>query len=184
MLSDPPGQDASGQADALLAALLELERHVARDGWDQPPRLFALVLTDVIAAAEPVVAAELGLRGTAAGGPPDALTAVEQEEFAGSGDLIADLAQLEWPDTVFGCALTAVRTFLPSGLEDELPDGPGAAAAYVAEHPQRQEMRIVVGADRAGNRHGLARLVNQPTELLGSRDLVPGLAEALAHTLA
>ena len=179
MLSDP-----TGPADALLAALLELERHVARDGWDQPPRLFALVLTDVIAAAEPVVAAELGLRGTAAGGPPDALTAVEQEEFAGSGDLVADLAQLEWPDTVFGCALTAVRTFLPSALESELPDDPGAAAAYVAAHPQRQEMRIVVGADRAGNRHGLARLVDQPTELLGSRDLVPGLSEALAHTLA
>ena len=152
MLSDAPGQDAPGQADALLAALLELERHVGKDGWDQPPRLFALVLTDVIAAAEPVVAAELGLRGTAAGGPPD--------------------------------ALTAVRTFLPAALENEIPEDPAAAAVYVAAHPQRQEMRIVVGADRAGNRHGLARLVDQPTELLASRDLVPGLAEALAHTLA
>ena len=172
------------QADALIAALLELERHVGRDGWDQPPRLFALVLTDVIAAAEPVVAAELGLRGTAAGGPPDALTAVEQEEFASSGDLAADLAQLEWPDTVFGCALAAERTFLPSALEHEVPAEPAAAAAYVATHPQRQEMRIVVGVDRAGNRHGLARLVDQADELLGGAELVPGLAEALAHTLA
>lgn len=171
------------QADALIVALLELERHVGRDGWDQPPRLFALVLTDVIAAAEPVVAAELGLRGTAAGGPPDALTAVEQDEFVSSGDL-ADLAQLEWPDTVFGCALAAERTFLPSALEHELPAEPAAAAAYVATHPQRQEMRIVVGVDRAGNRHGLARLADEPDELLGGAELVPGLAEALAHTLA
>ena len=43
------------QADALVAALLDLDRHVGRDGWDQPPRLFALVLNDVLAGAEPVL---------------------------------------------------------------------------------------------------------------------------------
>ena len=64
-----------------------------------------------------------------------------------------------------------------------MPDDPAAAAAYVAAHPQRQEMRIVVGVDRAGNRHGLARLVDQADELLGGAEFVPGLAEALAHTL-
>jgi len=53
----------------------------------------------------------------------------------------------------------------------------------VAAHPERQEIRVVVGADRAGNRHGVARLVSNPGELLGAEDLVPGLAAALAHTL-
>jgi hypothetical protein len=171
------------QRDALVAALVDLERHVGTAGWDQPPRLFALVLTDVFAAAEPALATELGLRTTADGAAPGALTAIEQESFASSGDLVADLGQLEWPDTVFGCAVSAERTFLPTGAEDGIPDDPEAAAAYVAAHPDRQEIRVVVGADRAGNRHGVARLVAKPGELLGAEDLVPGLGEALAHTL-
>ena len=178
--ADLPGQE---RHDALVAALVELERHVGAAGWDQPPRLFALVLTDVFAEAEPTLAAELGLRTSAAGAPPGALTAIEQESFAATGDLVADLTQLEWPGTVFGCAVSAERTFLPAGAEDGIPDDPDAAAAYVAAHPDRQEIRVVVGADRTGSRHGVARLVSNPGELLGAEDLVPGLAEALAHTL-
>jgi hypothetical protein len=170
-------------ADALVAALLELDRYVGRDGWDQPPRLFALVLTDVLAAAEPALSRELGLRTTEAGGPPNALTAIEQDEFRSSGDLTGDLAAVEWPETVSGCALTTVRTFLPAAYEADLPTESAAAAAAVAAHPQRQEIRVVVGVDRAGNRHGVGRLASRPEELLGAPDLVPGLASALAHTL-
>ena len=175
--------DPAEQHDALVAALVDLERHVGAAGWDQQPRLFALVLTDVFAAAEPELAAELQLRTTADGGPPGALTAIEQEGFVPSGDLVADLEQLEWPDTVFGCAVSAERTFLPAGAEADIPDEPQAAAAYVAAHPERQEIRVVVGADRVGNTHGVARLVSRPGELLGAVDLVPGLGAALAHTL-
>ena len=170
-------------ADALLAALLDLDRHVGRDGWDQPPRLFALVLNDVLAEAEPVLSREMGLRATKDGGLPGALTAIEQDEFVSSGDLIRDLAHLEWPETVYGCALATVRLFLPADSDMDLPADPAAAAAAVAKHPQRQEIRVVLGADRAGNRHGVARLAAQPDELLGAPDLVPGLAAALAHTL-
>lgn len=170
-------------ADALVAALLELERHVGRDGWDTPPRLFALVLTDALAAAEPALSRDLGLRPTGAGGLPGALTAIEQDEFESSGDLTEDLAGLVWPDTVFGCALATVRTFLPAAYEADLPTEPVAAAAVVAAHPQRQEIRVVVGVDRAGHRHGVGRLASRPDELLGAPDLVPGLASALAHTL-
>ena len=43
---------------------------------------------------------------------------------------------------------------------------------------------MVVGADRAGNRHGVARLAAQPGELLGAPALVPGLAAALLLLLA
>lgn len=182
-MTSPDGSSRDESADALLAALLELERHVARDGWDSPPRLFALVLTDVLAAAEPDLGRELGLRTTADGGPAAALTAVEQDEFASTGDLVEDLAGLEWPETVFGCALATVRTFLPAAYEADLPADAVAAAAVVADHPQRQEIRVVVGVDRAGNRHGVGRLASAPEELLGAPELVPGLLSALAHTL-
>jgi hypothetical protein len=185
-----------GNPEALVAALVELDRYVGRDGWDGPPRLFALVLSDVLAAAEPQLSAEIcagaGVQGgrppccgprTTATGAPGALTAIEQDEFTSSGDLSRDLAHLAWPETVYGCALATVRMFLPAGTDVELPVDPEAAAATVAQHPQRQEIRVVVGADRAGNRHGVARLAAQPEELLGAPDLVPGLAAALAHTL-
>lgn len=179
------GVDQRGvdQHDALVAALVDLEHHVGTAGWDQPPRLFALVLTDAFAAAEPALAAEMGLRSTAQGGAPEALTAIEQDEFETSGDLLGDLGQLSWPETVFGCAVSAERTFLPAGQEGDLPEDPDAAAAYVAVHPARQDIRVVVGADRAGHVHGVARLVSQPDQLLGAEDLVPGLGAALAHTL-
>ena len=170
-------------ADALVAVLLDLDRHVGRDGWDQPPRLFALVLNDVLAEAEPTLSRQMGLRTTRSGGLPGALTAIEQDEFRSSGDLTRDLATLEWPETVFGCALATVRTFLPAAYEADLPAEPQAAAAAVAAHPQRQEIRVVVGADRAGNCHGVGRLASRPEKVLGAPDLVPGLASALAHTL-
>ena len=178
-----PDQPASTVPSPLLTAAVDTERHVARVGWDQPPRLFALVLTDVFAAAEPGLAADLGLRTTADGAAPGALTAIEQESFASSDDLLADLAELEWPETVFGCAVSTERTFLPAGAEADIPDDPAAAAAYVAAHPERQEIRVVVVADRAGHTHGVARLVSRPEDLLGAEDLVPGLGAALAHTL-
>jgi hypothetical protein len=168
--------------EALVAVLLEIERHVGADGWDQPPRLFALVGTGELMAAEPGLAADLARRG-AATAPLDALTAIEQEHFQPSEDIESDLAGLEWPPTVDGCAVALERTFLPAGTDVELPDDPAAAAAMVAAHPARHDVRVVVGVDRSGNRHGVARLRSAPEELLGAADLVPGLAEVLAHTL-
>ena len=138
--------------------MVELDRHVARNGWHSPPRLFALVLSDVLAAAEPQLSAELRLDSRTG----RALTAIEQDEFVSSGDLIRDLAQLAWPEAVYGCALATVRMFLPEHVDVELPADPEAAVQLVASHPQRQEIRVVVGADRAGNRHGVARLAAIP----------------------
>ena len=169
--------------EALVAALVELEHHVAESGWDAPPRLFALVETDALAVAEPDLARSLGLRTTADGAAPGALTAIEQDAFVPTEDLLSDLAGIEWPAEVFGTALAAIRTFLPSSVEVELPDDADAAAAAVAAHPAAQEIRVVVGVDRTGAQHGVARLRSQPDELLGGADLVPGLATALAHTL-
>jgi hypothetical protein len=178
--TDPGGE--AGQV-ALIAALLELERHVRESGWDQPPRLFALVVTDELIATEPALASALGLVSTADGGPEGGLTAVEQDEFSSGDDLVEDLAGLEWPESVFGCAVSVERTFLPPSAEDDIPEDPAEAAAFVATHAERQDVRVVVGVDRAGHTHGVARLVSRPEELLAADNLVPGLVQALAHTL-
>lgn len=166
-------------ADALTAALVEIEHHVGERGWDQPSRLFALVPTDELIAAEPSLATELGAREDG-----DRLTPVEQEHFDQGGDVLETLLQIVWPEAVHGCALCTERTFLPAAVEAEIPEDPEAAADFVNNHPERQDVRVVVGVDRRGNSHGVARLVSQPDELLGGEELVPGLARALAHTLA
>lgn len=162
---------------ALVAALAEIERHVGAQGWDQPARLFALVRTDELIRAEPSLAEHLQP------GEPDALSSVEQEDFHGGDDLQSVLARIQWPASVAGCALSLERTFLPAGFEDEIPSDPDQAAQFVNNHASRQDVRVVVGVLRDGSQHGLARLVSAPDELLGGRELVPGLATALADTL-
>ncbi|WP_040160369.1 PPA1309 family protein [Nigerium massiliense] len=166
--------------DALTAAVLDIERHVGHGGWDQPARLFALVRTDELLAAEPSLAAQLSSLPDPL---PDALTAVEQDDFHTGGDLADDLERIAWPPAVVGCALAVERTFVPPSVESQIPDEPGAAAEFVAHHPQRQDVRVVVGVTRTGAAHGVARLADQPDELLGGTDLVPGLTRALAQTL-
>lgn len=168
-------------ADALVAALVELEHHVGELGWDQPPRLFALVPTAELVAAEPELAAHLDAA------PRDGYTSVEQDTFEAGDDLLGALARIAWPDAVTGCALTCVRTFLPQHLADEVPQDDAEAAAFVADHPDRHEVRVAVGVlrDRPGQPalgHGVARLRSNPEDLLGSADLVPGLTEVLAAT--
>ena len=162
--------------DALVAALLEIERHVGTAGWDQPARLFALVPTDELLAAEPGLAAQLSAEY-----PAGHLSSVEQEGFHEGRDLMSALAHIAWPVTVAGCVLAVERSFLPAALEDDIPEE--GAAEFVAGHPERHDVRVVTGALRQGSRHSIARLRSNPTELLGGESMVPGLAAALAATL-
>lgn len=163
-------------SQALEAALIEVERHVGKLGWDQPARLFALVRTRDLIAAEPHLA------GPLAGVPGDGFSSVEQDGFRGGDDLGQTLAEIIWPDAVFGCALSLERSFLPADVEADLPDDPTAAAELVAKHPRRLDLRVVVGVTRDGDHHGVARVRDAEGELLGGKELVPVLAEALAHT--
>lgn len=172
-----PTPPQSEQPEALIAALVEIERHVAASGWDQPARLFALVRTADLLAAEPQLAEQVRVTSE------DALSSIEQDDFRDGEDLLTTLRQITWTEAVSGCAIALERTFLPAGLEDQIPAGPQAATDFVAQHPQRQDVRVVVGALRDGSTHGLARLVSEPDELLGGQDLVPALTEALAATL-
>ncbi len=164
-------------SDALTAALIEVERHVGRLGWDQPARLFALVRTAELMAAEPTLAEHLGAA------PADGYTSIEQEEFVAGDDLAQTLARIAWPPTVAGCVLALERLFLPADAEVELPEDPAAAARVVADHPQRLDLRVVVGVTRDGAQHGVARVRGDAQELIGGNDLVPALASALSRTL-
>ncbi len=160
----------------LIASLMDVERHVSSTGWDQPARLFALVTTRTLLEVEPQ------LRGRVPESAPDALTAIEQDEFHATEDVVERLAGIFWPDTVEGCAIALERAFLPSDHESEIPEDPAEAATFVSRHPDRTELRVVVGVLRDGSRHGLARLKSNPDDLLGAEDLVPGLAQALVDT--
>jgi len=164
-------------SDVLIAALVEVERHVGRLGWDQPARLFALVPTSELLAAEPSLAEHLS------GALPDGYSSIEQEEFHPGTDLAEALARIAWPPAVAGCVLALERAFLPADAEAELPDDPDAAALAVAGHPRRLDLRVVVGVTRQGLSHGVARVRGEDGDLLSGADLVPALAAALAHTL-
>ncbi|MEZ5085823.1 MAG: PPA1309 family protein [Tessaracoccus sp.] len=161
----------------LIACLADIERHVSSAGWDQPARLFALVGTAQLLELEPQ------LRGRVPEAAVDALTAIEQDDFHATDNLFERLSGIYWPDTVEGAALALERSFLPPSLEAELPEDPDEAEKFVTSHPDKQDVRVVVGVLRDRSRHGLARLMSNPEDLLGSEDLVPGLAEALLATL-
>ena len=47
-------------ATILDRVTIDIERHAAASGWDQPPRLFALVETADLVRREPQLATELG----------------------------------------------------------------------------------------------------------------------------
>lgn len=165
--------------EALLRVLRDVEAHVARLGWDQPARLFALVSTQMLMDSEPSLAQQVDK-------PVDdasALSAVEQDGFVLGDDLAATMARIAWGPAVSGCALSLERTMVPSEVEAELPLDPVEASQIVANHPSRMDMRLVVGALRDGSHHAIARLAERPTELLSGSDMVPGLTRVLESTL-
>jgi hypothetical protein len=161
---------------ALAAAVLEIERHAAQSGWDQPARLCALFDTSRLVDREPQLAGSVG----------DAeLTPVEQDGLAPGRPLEDQLATISWPETVDGCAAMVERFVLPPDVEAELPDEPDAVASYVASHPDRQEVRIVAGALRSGASFCALRLRahDDDESVLGGEDLVPALLELVRGTL-
>jgi hypothetical protein len=162
--------------DALAIAVLEIERHAAQSGWDQPARLFALVETAQLAEREPQLAATLG---------ESALTPVEQEGLPVGRALEEQLTGITWPETVHGCAALVERLVLPPDVEAQLPQDAAAAATFAAEHPERQEVRIVAGATRGGTSYCALRLRSHDDDesVLTGPDLVPELVELVRASL-
>ncbi|MFE7972386.1 PPA1309 family protein [Streptomyces shenzhenensis] len=172
-------------ANPLTRAVLEIDEYASGLGWDQPARLFALVDTARLRAEEPALAAQLDLPD----GPETAgLTPIEQDEVPAGKPLDEFLGTIAWPDAVAGCALTVERLMLPPSAETQVPQGLDGAklAKWVADHPERQEVRMTVAVLRDGARESALRLRDKdtPTEVLTGPDLVPGLADALTATFA
>jgi hypothetical protein len=165
----------------LEAVAAEIEAHVGAAGWDQRPALFALVRAAQFAVDEPETAAGLGI--SAAHG--DALVPIEQEPLP-DGPLDDALAQIGWPASVAGCALSHEIVMLPPGADAEIADGPDSLAAAAA-HPERREARLVVAVLRDGGSAGVLRLRGldgaPDGDLLTGADLAPNLAAALLTTL-
>jgi hypothetical protein len=182
----PDGETCRLRKDEWVSRLenvvLDLERHSAEAGWDAPPRLYALVEAAELRRHEPVLAEELGISPDV-----DSIAALEQPPLPGSDaapieDLLATIA---WPARVDGCALVLERIVLPPEAEAELPDGGENVDDWAAEHPRREDVRVVVGVLRDGSRHSALRMRNHDDDgaVLSGPDLVPALADALAATL-
>jgi hypothetical protein len=170
-------------ASPLTRAVLEIDEYASGLGWDQPARLFALVDTARLRVQEPALAKQLGL-----GDEQEAsgLTPIEQDEIPADRPLDDFLGTIAWPDAVVGCALTVERLMLPPSAETQVPQGLDGAklAKWVADHPERQEVRMTVAVLRDGARESALRLreKDSPTEVLTGPDRVPGLADALRAT--
>lgn len=172
--------------DSLTRALLETESHVAGAGWDQPPRLFALVRTASLLAREPALRRQLA-PGTvsAADDDPGHLIAVEQDNLTPTAHLESLLGQLAWGPDVDGVALVVERVVVPPEAERDLPQGQEQAVEYLAAHPQREDVRLAVAVLRTGEHQcGVRqRKHDEPGSVAVGPDLVPGLVAALAATL-
>ena len=189
--SDDPADDGV-PADAIVAAqramrlvelVREIEKHVAVEGWDQNPRLFALARTVELVALEPEIAEALGAEGE----DPESLTPIEQEPLDRERPLDEVLATTMWPDEVVGAALVIERVVLPPSAEDALTEeDPAALESAAANHPDRQDVRMAVVVTRDGRRVCALRLRAHDVDddVLVGENLVPRLADALAATLS
>ncbi|MDN5744331.1 MAG: PPA1309 family protein [Nocardioidaceae bacterium] len=167
---------------ALAAAVLEVEGHHARIGWDQPAGLYALVNTATLVVQEPELAAQLGLDTPAEQG---SLTPIEQETLPPEQELEQVLPGIVWPEQVIGCVAVVERLVLPPAADGHVPQDPTAAREFAREHPAAEEVRIVAGVTRHGASYCALRLRSHDEDnaVMGGADLVPALLELLHETL-
>ena len=167
--------------ELLTETLVEIERHVATAGWDQPPQIFALARTSDLVASEPDFASSLGLEPEQL--PAEALTPVEQDPLP-EGPVDESLRSIGWPAEVLGCALVQEVVLLPPEVEAAMPRH-ADVVDWAADHPDRREARLAVAVLRDGTRACAVRLRGtDEEELLVGDDLAPNLTEALLATLA
>jgi hypothetical protein len=147
---ETPTTEVTDPADPLALAALEAESSRARDGWGQPPQLYALAAKGEVAVGEP----ELDARIRAA--PEGSLIPIRQEPLP-TGDPLEVLAGVHWPDGVIGCVLVTELIVLPED-ENEAPPGPGAVEKSASDHPDGRSARLAVGVSREGRYTCVLRL--------------------------
>ena len=174
-------QNSQPVADPLSIAALDTERHVASSGWDQNPRLFALVPTAELLEREPHLRGQMRGSDLAEG----ALSAIEQEDLPPTSNIESLLGGIAWPDSVVGAALAVERIVVPPAAERDLPDHPESAVDVLATHPDRQDVRLLVAVTRDGQSRCLLRQrANDSDDKVALGDeIAPGLVHALKVTL-
>lgn len=153
---------------------------MAQGGWDQPPRLFALVRTRLLRDKEPSLAEQLT-------SPEDeGFTAVEQERLPPTADLESLLGRIAWPEDVEGVAMAIERIVVPPEAERELPVDRQEATDALMAHPARKDVRLLAACLRDGTRVCLLRQRDHDVDdaVAVGDNLAPGLTHALAMTLA
>lgn len=178
----PRVPDPAEQTDTerfLLDAAADTERHVARLGWDQAPRMFALVRTADLLEREPT------LRPQLEEGSPEGFTAIEQEGMLRTSNLESLLGRIAWPPEVDGVALAVERLVVPPEAERDLPTDPVAATEALAAHPDRQDVRLLAAVLRSGESVCLLRQRRHDEDdaVARGQDIAPGLVHALQATL-
>lgn len=176
MSTPPPAEPASDflEDERLAVVVAEIESFGADAGWNQPPRLFAIVATDALLAAQPE------LRGTIDADAP--WTPIVQDRLPDNDNLERSLATITWPEAVEGCALLQEIIVLPPDAASELP-ADDSASTVAAAHPERTEARLAVGVlrDQPGGACVL-RLKDADADPLRGADLAPGVIQALHAT--
>lgn len=174
------GQPAEDLSSALPAATREIEQFIAAGGWDQPTQMFALVPTQQLLDAEPELSDQVD--------PDSTLTPIAQESLP-SQDLADALARILWPEQVAGCAVVQEILVLPPGAEEQLPAEGDKAREAAAEHPDRQEARLVAAVLRDGGETCVMRLRTpgedgEDGEVVQDASLAPNLITALRETFS
>lgn len=176
---DAPDTADAPRPDPLLRAAVDTEKHVARGGWDQPPRLFALVRTRLLREREPSLVGQLN------DPEDDGFTAVEQDRLPPTADLESLLGRMAWPAEVEGVALSVERIVVPPEAERDLPTDPREATDALMAHPARKDVRLLAACLRDGTHTCLLRQrdVDEDDAVAVGQDIAPGLTHALAATL-
>lgn len=167
--------------------MAETEIHVAAFGWDQPVRVFALARTAEALRTDPDLAEFLDASAVEeARTDPELLTVVEQEGLPAAADLEHLLAQLAWPESVHGAAISVERLVLPPAAQEEADAITDATErlAFLQARPDREDIRMVVGVLRSGESWCAlrSRAHDDDASVYQGEQLVPGLVEALATT--
>jgi hypothetical protein len=148
---ETPMTEVTDPADPLALAALEAESSRARDGWDQPPQLYALAAKAEVAVDKP----ELDARIRAA--PEGSLIPIKQKPLP-AGDPLEVLAGVHWPDSVIGCVLVTELVVLPPEAENEAPPGSGVVEKPASDHADGPSARLAVGVSREGHYTCVLRL--------------------------
>lgn len=173
-------------ARALDRAVRELERHVARGGWDGPVRVFALIRTADAITRDPTLRDQLPPDLVAsASADPEHVTSVEQEGLPDADSIEELLGRIAWPDSVDGAAVVLERIVVPPEAERDLPAEPDAAHRRLLDHPAREDVRMAAAVLRSGHSACALRTRRHDDDaaVASGTDLVPGLVVALRETL-